>query len=158
MGVAQKHELYRYVRFNSEVDSSAWDETDKKWKTRIQIAGGKESEYQRDYTISSDFLVSAVGQLNSPNIPQFSGLEQYQGRIMHSARWDWSTPIQDRRVCVIGTGELKDFLSLSMVFESFAMIEFLKSGPVALRISQAGSLVVGFTAIHHESCSANDVA
>ena len=104
MNVAQKHELYRYARFNSEVDSAAWDENEKKWKTRVQIAGGKESEFQSDYTITSDFLASAVGQLNQPRTPQFPGLETFGGRAMHSARWDWSTPIQGRRVCVIGTG------------------------------------------------------
>lgn len=136
MGVAQRHELYRYARFNSEVDSATWDESENKWKIRIQIAAGKESEYQSDYTITSDFLASAVGQLNTPNTPQFSGLEDYHGRIMHSARWDWSTPIAGRRVCVIGTGEYISEVSRLQTSEGLALIDIFTRPP---RGSHVGS-------------------
>jgi cation diffusion facilitator CzcD-associated flavoprotein CzcO len=52
-----------------------------------------------------DFLVSAVGQLNVPSYPKIPGIEDYAGKLMHSARWDWSYDMRDKKVAVIGNGK-----------------------------------------------------
>ena len=132
IGVAQKHELYRYIRFNSSVDEARWDDAEKKWKTAVTVAGGKDAEFGEHYTLTSDFLVSAVGQLNQPKYPDIPGLSDFKGKIMvsapsktglglaglrllpittnkarqkqHSARWDWSYDLQDKKIAIIGNG------------------------------------------------------
>ena len=104
VGVAQKHELYRYIRFNTSVDEARWDDAEKKWKTTVTVAGGKDAEFGEHYTLTSDFLVSAVGQLNQPKYPDIPGLSEYKGKIMHSARWDWSYDLQDKKIAIIGNG------------------------------------------------------
>lgn len=104
MRVAQKYELYRYVRFNTAVDSAQWDEASKRWKTTVSVQGGKDAEFTSTYTISSDYLVSAVGQLNMPRLPDISGLGEFKGKLMHSARWDWSYSLQGKKVAIIGNG------------------------------------------------------
>ncbi|KIV98102.1 hypothetical protein PV10_01788 [Exophiala mesophila] len=104
MGVAQKYELYRYVRFNTAVDSAKWDDASKKWKTSVTVQGAKDAEFGQNYTITSDFLVSAVGQLNVPRYPDIDGLDQFTGKLMHSARWDWSYSLKGKKVAIIGNG------------------------------------------------------
>ncbi|KAK5045942.1 hypothetical protein LTR84_008728 [Exophiala bonariae] len=104
MRVAQKYELYRYVRFNTAVDSARWDDASKKWKTTVSVQGGKDAEFTNTYTISSDFLVSAVGQLNVPRLPDIDGLGEFKGKLMHSARWDWSYSLRGKKVAIIGNG------------------------------------------------------
>ncbi|KAI1623394.1 cyclohexanone monooxygenase [Exophiala viscosa] len=104
MEVARKYDLYRYVRFNTAVDSAKWDDADKKWKTTVSVQGAKDAEFGSTYTIASDFLVSAVGQLNVPQLPDIPGLNQFKGKIMHSARWDWSYDIRGKKVAIIGNG------------------------------------------------------
>lgn len=104
MGVAQKYELYRYVRFNTAVDSAKWDDASKKWKTSVTVQGAKDAEFGKNYTITSDFLVSAVGQLNVPRYPEIAGLDQFTGKLMHSARWDWSYSLKGKKVAIIGNG------------------------------------------------------
>ena len=104
MGVAQKYDLYRHVRFNTAVESAQWDDASKKWKTTVSVQGGKDAEFGSTYTISSDFLVSAVGQLNVPRLPDIEGLEDFKGKLMHSARWDWSYSLGGKRVAIIGNG------------------------------------------------------
>lgn len=103
-GVAQKYELYRYVRFNSAVESAKWDDVTKKWRTAVSVQGVKDAEFGSSYTITSDFLVSAVGQLNLPKLPDIPGLDEFQGKLMHSARWDWSYDIRGKKVAIIGNG------------------------------------------------------
>jgi cation diffusion facilitator CzcD-associated flavoprotein CzcO len=104
MGVAQKYGLYRYARLNTSVDSAKWDDATKKWKTTVTVQGAKDSEFGNTYTITSDFLVSGVGQLNYPKLPDIQGLDDFQGKLMHSARWDWSYDIRGKKVAIIGNG------------------------------------------------------
>lgn len=104
VGVAQKYELYRYVRFNSTVKKANWDDATKKWHVDVQVEGGKDAEFGSEYTMKSDFLVSAVGQLNQPKWPAIDGLDTYKGKVMHSARWDWSYDLRGKKVAIIGNG------------------------------------------------------
>ncbi|KAJ5489243.1 FAD-binding monooxygenase ktnD [Penicillium diatomitis] len=104
VGVAQKWGLYKHVRFNSAVDEARWDDETCKWKVTVQKSGQKDSEFASSYVITSDFLVSAVGQLNIPRYPDIPGLDDFEGRVMHSARWDWSYDFKGKRIAVIGNG------------------------------------------------------
>lgn len=51
-----------------------------------------------------DFLISATGILREPRMPAIEGLSQFRGPVMHSARWDHTADVTDKRVAVIGTG------------------------------------------------------
>lgn len=70
------------------------------------MLGGKEAECHTMYTITSDFLVSAVGQLNVPKYPEIPGIEKFKGKKMHSARWDWTYDLTGKKVAVVGSGML----------------------------------------------------
>jgi cation diffusion facilitator CzcD-associated flavoprotein CzcO len=107
MSVAEKYGLYKYIRFNSTVKEARWDDNESNWKTTVGVSGEKDSEYSNSYTLKSDFLISAVGQLNLPRQPDIPGLKDFQGKMMHSARWDWSYDMTGKRVAIIGNGELQ---------------------------------------------------
>ena len=104
IGVAQKYELYRYIRFNTVVDEAHWNDAEKKWKTSVTVTGAKDAEFGEHYTLTSDFLVSAVGQLNIPKTPDISGINDFKGKIMHSSRWDWSYDLKGKKIAIIGNG------------------------------------------------------
>ena len=72
--------------------------------TTVKIGGGKDAEFGERYTITSDFLVSAVGQLNEPKYPSIVGLQDFKGKVMHSARWDWGYQPKGKRIAIIGSG------------------------------------------------------
>ncbi|KAK5153913.1 hypothetical protein LTS14_007133 [Recurvomyces mirabilis] len=103
--VAQEYKLYQHVRFNTTVDEARWDDELQKWRTKVSTApGSKEAEFNPNYEIKSDFLVSAVGQLNQPAYPKIDGLDNFDGKKMHSARWDWSYDLKDKKIALIGNG------------------------------------------------------
>ena len=103
IAVAHKHGLYKHIRFNSSVVESRWDDSNNKWRTVVKHFGC-EAEIGEHYTIRSDFLVSGVGQLNMPKYPDIPGLHKFEGKMMHSARWDWEYKLEGKKVAVIGTG------------------------------------------------------
>jgi cation diffusion facilitator CzcD-associated flavoprotein CzcO len=55
-------------------------------------------------------LISAVGQLNLPREPDIPGLKEFQGKMMHSARWDWSYNLKGKRIAIIGNGTHRMFM------------------------------------------------
>ncbi|KIX10675.1 uncharacterized protein Z518_01759 [Rhinocladiella mackenziei CBS 650.93] len=102
--VAQKYGLYKYARFHTIVEAAAWNDKTFKWEISVTIGGGKESEFSSSYKITSDFLVTGTGQLNKPKGIDVPGYQDFQGKIMHSARWDWSYDMSGKRIAIIGTG------------------------------------------------------
>jgi cation diffusion facilitator CzcD-associated flavoprotein CzcO len=48
--------------------------------------------------------VFATGLFDEPSPPAIDGLETFAGVTLHSARWDSSVRLEDRRIGVIGTG------------------------------------------------------
>ena len=90
--------IREHIRFNTEVVSARFDEERCIWSVRLRSADGSEE------TIDAEALVSAVGQLNQPKMPDIPGVESFEGPSFHSARWDHSVDLKGKRVAVIGTG------------------------------------------------------
>jgi len=55
-------------------------------------------------TYEFDAVVSAVGMLDVPNIPEIPGAHRFRGRTFHSSTWDHSKSTAGERVASIGTG------------------------------------------------------
>ena len=85
------------IRFNTEVKSATWNEGDGVWELELAAGGANES-------VRANALISAVGQLNRPKMPEISGMTSFEGPSFHSARWDHSVDLTGKRVAVIGTG------------------------------------------------------
>src|SRR5439155_9058748 len=52
----------------------------------------------------ADVVIAATGVLHHPSYPDIEGLEDFEGPLFHSARWDHSVSLEGVRVGVIGTG------------------------------------------------------
>jgi 4-hydroxyacetophenone monooxygenase len=96
--VADDHGIRELIRFDTEVTAVELDESTMTW--RLELLGPDGSER----TIEANAVVSAVGQLNRPNLPDIAGIEQFAGPAFHSACWDHSVELTGKRVVVIGTG------------------------------------------------------
>ena len=97
-GVAETHGLRPLIRFQTEVTAMELDEASMTWNVHVREADGRET------TVAADAVVSGVGQLNRPNIPDLPGAATFAGPTFHSARWDHDVDLRGKRVVVIGTG------------------------------------------------------
>lgn len=93
--VVDRHDLEPNIRWNTEVVSAAWD--DGMWNVTVRSAAGTE-------TLRANAVITAVGQLNRPQIPEFPGAETFAGPAFHSAAWDHDVDVTGKRVALIGAG------------------------------------------------------
>jgi cation diffusion facilitator CzcD-associated flavoprotein CzcO len=90
--IAERYDLKSQIAFNTEIASCRF--VDGRW--RIMTTDGRKDV--------ADVIVAATGVLHHPAMPDIPGLEDFAGPCFHSARWDHSVPLEDKRVGVIGNG------------------------------------------------------
>jgi cation diffusion facilitator CzcD-associated flavoprotein CzcO len=92
--VADKYNVRRHMRFNTVVEGARWDDDAQIW--RIEVSGGE--------TLSAQFLITATGFLCQPRTPDIPGIDTFNGRIIHTAKWDDGYSFKGKRAAIIGTG------------------------------------------------------
>ncbi|MCW2825324.1 MAG: 4-hydroxyacetophenone monooxygenase, partial [Aeromicrobium sp.] len=91
--VAAEQGIRPYIDFGVEVTGATWDEDRKVWTVRT---GGEDYEAR--------VVVAGVGGLHIPNVPEIAGADSFEGPRFHSAEWDHTVDLKDKKVVVIGTG------------------------------------------------------
>lgn len=95
---ATKYGIRSHIRFETEVVSAQWDDDTALWSVQTRDADGIEEE--RQYNA----IVSGVGQLNRPKLPEIPGRDSFSGPAFHSARWNHDVDLKGKRVAVVGSG------------------------------------------------------
>jgi 4-hydroxyacetophenone monooxygenase len=114
--------LREKIRFRTEVAGARFDEGTGRWTVRLRGAGGEE-------TLEANAIVSAVGQLNRPKLPEIPGRERFLGAAFHSARWPEGFRVDGTRVAVIGTGASAFQLVPEVAKTASRVIVFQRSAP-----------------------------
>jgi cation diffusion facilitator CzcD-associated flavoprotein CzcO len=92
--VADKYDLRQYMRFDTVVSGSVWDEDARHWT--VSIDGGE--------TVAGTYLFTATGFLSQPKMPEIDGIESFEGTVIHTTAWDDDAELAGKRIAVIGTG------------------------------------------------------
>ena len=95
--VADRNELRPHIRFQTAVTSMAFDEAEDLWRLQLDGPGGPT-------TMTARFVISAIGALERPVLPDIAGIDDFAGTIVHTARWDHDVDLAGKRVACIGTG------------------------------------------------------
>lgn len=95
--IANTFDLRKDIVFDTEVRALTWDEASAMWEIRMHGPGGERMQRSRA-------VITAVGFLNRPNVPEFEGSAEFQGLSWHTARWPQGADMRGKHVAVIGTG------------------------------------------------------
>lgn len=135
--VAGEYGIHEHVRFNTEVLEAAFDEASGSWRLQVRRANGAEE------TVEVQGVISAVGQLNRPKMPEIKGMETFRGPSFHSARWDHSVDLKGKRVVVIGTGASAAQFIPSIAAEVADLTVFQRTPPWLVPVPQYHDEVPG---------------
>lgn len=93
--VADKLDLKRDIRLDTEVTSATFDDIENRWN--VQTKNGQ--------VFSARFLITAVGCLSTANVPDIKGLASFKGQWYHTGLWPHEgVDFAGKRVGQIGTG------------------------------------------------------
>ncbi|WP_055474662.1 flavin-containing monooxygenase [Gordonia sp. HS-NH1] len=99
---ADRHAVRDRVRFGTEVLSAAYDTDTQRWTVHVRDRDGHQD------TLTARILISAVGILNRPKLPELPGMAGFTGPIFHSAQWpdelDEPGALTGKRVAIVGSG------------------------------------------------------
>lgn len=96
-GRAEKSGMRPCVRFNTVVRNVTWDAGTKQFSVT--------SENLADRTVTTeafDYVIVATGHFSVPNVPEFDGIEQFPGRVMHAHDFRDAVQFQGQDVLIVG--------------------------------------------------------
>jgi cation diffusion facilitator CzcD-associated flavoprotein CzcO len=93
--VADELDLRRDIRFGTRVRAAQWDESANQWE--VECADGLRARAR--------FLITAIGPLSAPTLPNIEGARDFAGESFHTGLWPHEpVHFENKRVAVIGTG------------------------------------------------------
>jgi 4-hydroxyacetophenone monooxygenase len=97
-GVVEKYGLRPHCQFETTVLALHWDEAASRWRITVRHGDGSEE------VLEARFVISAVGALNIPNLPEIAGAKSFAGPAFHSARWPADLDVTGSRFALLGAG------------------------------------------------------
>ncbi|BDT97828.1 MULTISPECIES: flavin-containing monooxygenase [Nocardia] len=91
--VSKRYDVRDKHIFDCDVTSARWNNETALWE--IESSKG---------SFTANTVVSAVGALCEPALPDIKGINEFEGEIFHSARWNHDADLTGKRVAIIGTG------------------------------------------------------
>lgn len=92
--VTEQYGIRPFVRFGQTVTEARFDEATARWTIKTESGN----------TVVARHFIMATGPLHVPSMPKIPGLENFKGKVFHSAQWDHDYDLRGKNVVSIGTG------------------------------------------------------
>ncbi|KAJ5570407.1 uncharacterized protein N7459_009837 [Penicillium hispanicum] len=122
--VCEKYQIVDKIQLHTDVEEVRWVPDDDEWEVTLShlVPGtgdlsqrdrdelvareGRHRVYIKTEVVRAKIVVSGVGGLVEPNTypKDIPGFEDFQGEIMHTARWNNDFDLQGKDVVVLGSG------------------------------------------------------
>ena len=96
---ARKHGIFGHIRFHTTVVSADWDSATDTWTVHAQ-ENGTPTTYRGRFV----FFGSGYYDYDHPHSPDFPGIENFGGRVVHAQHWPEDLDYAGKNVVVIGSG------------------------------------------------------
>jgi cation diffusion facilitator CzcD-associated flavoprotein CzcO len=122
---AQEHGLLPHIRLGHRVVEAAWSSGEGRWLLTVERGPAKER-----LQLSCNFLWVCSGYYNYAHgyTPDFPGMAQFKGRVVHPQHWPADLDYRGQRVVVIGSGATAMTLVPAMAQEA-AQVTMLQRSP-----------------------------
>lgn len=125
--VEKKLQLKKDCSFETRVRSADFDGSTDKWI--ITCANGK--------TFTSRFFITAIGFAAKRHIPDWKGLDTFEGTIHHSSFWPRELDVSGKKMAVIGQGATGVQIAQECAKEVKELTVFVRTPNIACPMQQA---------------------
>jgi cation diffusion facilitator CzcD-associated flavoprotein CzcO len=97
---AHEFGIDRHIRYQQRVHSASWFSEEGRWLLEVKGANNEATQY------TCDFLYGCTGyyRYDAGYEPDFPGVSQFRGRLVHPQHWPEDLDYAGKRVVVIGSG------------------------------------------------------
>jgi cation diffusion facilitator CzcD-associated flavoprotein CzcO len=98
---AAEHGVEKHIRYHHRVLGASWSSAEARWTVQVE-----RGETREPASITCSFLLACTGYYNYARgyVPEFEGVGDYKGRIVHPQFWPEDLDYAGKRVVVIGSG------------------------------------------------------
>jgi cation diffusion facilitator CzcD-associated flavoprotein CzcO len=127
--VIEENDLGQHIRYRHRVSSARWSSRDNRWT----LEGGR-ADTGEAVRFTANFLWMCQGYYRHSEgyTPQWPGMRDYAGRIVHPQTWPEDLDYKDKRVVVIGSGATAATL-IPAIADDCAHVTMLQRSPTYFR-------------------------
>ncbi|KAF7770364.1 hypothetical protein Agabi119p4_6338 [Agaricus bisporus var. burnettii] len=96
---ADKYDIRKYCQFGKLVSRAEWDNERGHWNIEVT-----DLETGRVISDWCHILLNAAGVLNAWKWPDVPGIKEFEGKLLHTAKYDRNVDLTGKTVALIGTG------------------------------------------------------
>ncbi|HEX4974772.1 MAG TPA: NAD(P)/FAD-dependent oxidoreductase, partial [Pseudomonadales bacterium] len=89
------------IRYQHQVKQASWSTADAQWAVDVEVGPDKKI---RTYTCNFLYMCSGYYSYKGGYQPDFAGLAQFKGQMIHPQQWPQDLDYSGKRVVVIGSG------------------------------------------------------
>jgi cation diffusion facilitator CzcD-associated flavoprotein CzcO len=97
--IARKHGIDDHIRFNTHVLAAEWDSATDTWTITA-----REGDAEKSYRSRFVFFGSGYYNFDEGYTPDFPGIDQFEGKVVHPQHWPEDLDYTGKNVVVIGSG------------------------------------------------------
>lgn len=97
--LTRKYEVGQFLRMGTYVETAQWDDAKSTWALTLLDVDSKHTRVE-----TFDFVITAIGRFNQWKLPEYPGINEYEGHLRHSSNWDPAFDPTGKTVAVIGNG------------------------------------------------------
>jgi monooxygenase len=121
---AQEYDVERHIRYHHKVVSAQWSSKDARWLVTIE-----RSDTEERLNIACRFILSCSGYYDYEQgyTPEFTGIDDFNGEVVHPQHWPEQLDYKNKRVVVIGSGATAVTLLPTMSKDTSSMVMLQRS-------------------------------
>jgi monooxygenase len=101
---ATENGIDKKIRFNHRVKRASWSSQEARWTIEAERSTGEGGTEIVRFTCNFLFMCSGYYKYEEGYTPEFSGVENFAGRIVHPQKWTDDIDYAGKRVVVVGSG------------------------------------------------------
>jgi cation diffusion facilitator CzcD-associated flavoprotein CzcO len=127
--VIEENDLSRHIRYRHRIDSAHWSSAENRWTIKAT-----RTDTGAPVHFICNFLWMCQGYYRHAEgyTPDWAGMNDFQGRIVHPQRWPDDLDCRDKRVVVIGSGATAATL-IPAIADDCAHVTMLQRSPTWFR-------------------------
>ncbi len=101
---AVENGIDKHIRFRHRVKRACWSTADARWTVEAERISGEGAAELVRFTCNFLFMCSGYYKYEAGYTPEFTGVTDFAGRVVHPQKWTDDIDYAGKRVVVIGSG------------------------------------------------------